>query len=114
MADTILRHADTSILISPRGLSEEETAFFCCVYPSMKYIGVYPHTHPGRGGMIQYDYGHENLQGFLAVLEDRLEILQTMPRSKKDVEKICKNGENKVYHSRVIALSQQCKRGRHK
>lgn len=31
VADTILRHADTSILISPRGLSEEETAFFCFV-----------------------------------------------------------------------------------
>lgn len=26
-------------------------------------------THPGREGMIQYDYDHENLQGFLAILE---------------------------------------------
>lgn len=32
VVDTILRHADTSILISPRGLSEEETAFFCCIH----------------------------------------------------------------------------------
>lgn len=29
-ADTILRHADTSILISPRGLSKE-TVSFCCI-----------------------------------------------------------------------------------
>lgn len=64
VADTILRHADTSILISPSGLSPRKRRPFV-VYPSMKYICVYPRTHPGRGGMIQYDPGRA--RGFTSV-----------------------------------------------
>lgn len=47
VADTILRHADTSILISPSGLSPRKRRPFV-VYPSMKYICVYPRTSGTR------------------------------------------------------------------
>lgn len=63
--------------------------------------------------MIQYDYGHENLRGFLAVLEDRLQIANNAAKQ-KDVQNCMQKWGKQNLSFMINHLGQQCKKDHHK